>query len=152
MQLFWFIFLLLISSTCFGRCFRPLSGALNCIYSFWYCPPILLPAGVTDEVELQFSYNYNYTFVSESLAVYQIMRRNMVGSDRQQMTKFHDEKTCELDAKARIKTHDRGIYYLLIFHCNNGCTKAPPYYAIRTLPVLLLTSYFTLWWHYFWLN
>jgi len=22
-------------STCFGRCFRPLSGALNCIYSSW---------------------------------------------------------------------------------------------------------------------
>ena len=23
------------NSTCFGRCFRPLSGALNCIYSTW---------------------------------------------------------------------------------------------------------------------
>jgi hypothetical protein len=23
-------------------------------------------------------------------------------------------------AKAIIKTHDRSIYYLLIFHCNNG--------------------------------
>ena len=52
MQLFWFIYLYPISSTCFGRCFRPSSGSLECIYSFWYCPPILLQAGVMDEVEL----------------------------------------------------------------------------------------------------
>jgi len=25
----------LVSSTCFGRCFRPSSGALDCIYSIW---------------------------------------------------------------------------------------------------------------------
>ena len=31
---FWFIYLYTISSTCFGRCFRPSSGALDCIYSF----------------------------------------------------------------------------------------------------------------------
>jgi hypothetical protein len=35
-----FIYLFLISSTCFGRCLRPSSRALDCIYSFWYCPPI----------------------------------------------------------------------------------------------------------------
>ena len=40
-------YLFLISSTCFGR---PSSGALDCIYSFWYCPPILLPAGVMDAI------------------------------------------------------------------------------------------------------
>jgi len=33
MQLFWLIYLFLISSTCFGRCLRPSSGALDCIYS-----------------------------------------------------------------------------------------------------------------------
>jgi hypothetical protein len=27
--------LFLFGSTCFGRCFRPSSGALDCIYSFW---------------------------------------------------------------------------------------------------------------------
>jgi len=36
MQQFWFIHSFLISSTCFGRCFRPSSGELDCIYSFWY--------------------------------------------------------------------------------------------------------------------
>ena len=50
---FWFICLYPISSTCFGRCFRPASGALDCICSFWYCPPMLLPAGVMDEIELR---------------------------------------------------------------------------------------------------
>ena len=50
-QLFWLIHLFLISSTYFGQCLRPSSGALDCIYSFWYCPPIFLPAGVMDEME-----------------------------------------------------------------------------------------------------
>jgi len=31
------IYLFLISSTCFGRCFRPSSEAYHCNYSFWYC-------------------------------------------------------------------------------------------------------------------
>ena len=31
------IYLLLISSTCFGRCFRPSSGAYHCNYGVWYC-------------------------------------------------------------------------------------------------------------------
>jgi len=26
-----------VSSTCFGRCFRPSSGELDCIYSIWQC-------------------------------------------------------------------------------------------------------------------
>ena len=34
----WLIYLFLISSTCFGRCFRPSSEALDCIYSFWIPP------------------------------------------------------------------------------------------------------------------
>ena len=28
--------LFLVSSTCFGRCFRPSPGALDCIYSFFF--------------------------------------------------------------------------------------------------------------------
>ena len=49
---FWFIYLYPISPTCLGRRFRPSSGALDCICSFWYSPPMLLPAGVMDEMEL----------------------------------------------------------------------------------------------------
>jgi hypothetical protein len=51
MQLF-FICLFLVCSTCFGRLFRPSSGAHNCIYSFRYCPPILLRAVIVAEMEL----------------------------------------------------------------------------------------------------
>jgi hypothetical protein len=47
----WFIYLYPISSTCFGRSFRPSSGAHDCIYRFWCSPPTLLPAGVMDEME-----------------------------------------------------------------------------------------------------
>ena len=28
----------------------------------------------------------------------------------------------------------------MLFYCNNGCTKAPQYYVIRTLPVLLMLN------------
>ena len=45
---------LLVSSTCFGWCLRPSSGALDCIYSIWFCLPVLLPAGVMDEMELTY--------------------------------------------------------------------------------------------------
>jgi len=34
-----------ISLTCFGRQFRPSSGALDCVYSVWYKAPTMLPAG-----------------------------------------------------------------------------------------------------------
>ena len=37
--------LFLVSSTCFGRCFRPSSGALDCIYSIWWYSLKSLPAG-----------------------------------------------------------------------------------------------------------
>jgi len=49
MHLYKFIYLFLVSSTCFGRCFHPSSGAHDCIYSLWYCPPVLLPAGVMND-------------------------------------------------------------------------------------------------------
>ena len=35
-----------ISSTCFGRQFRPSSGALDCVYSWCYNAPTMLPAGL----------------------------------------------------------------------------------------------------------
>jgi len=35
MQLHRFIYLFLVSATCFGRSLRPSSGARNSIYSFW---------------------------------------------------------------------------------------------------------------------
>ena len=36
-----------ISSTCFGRQFRPSSGALDCVYSLWYNAPTVMPVGTT---------------------------------------------------------------------------------------------------------
>jgi len=47
----WVDLLLLVSSTCFGRCFRPSSGALDRIYSIWLCSPNLLLGGALDELE-----------------------------------------------------------------------------------------------------
>jgi len=39
-----------ISSTCFGRYFRPSSGTLGCVYSLWYKAPMMLPAGDQEAV------------------------------------------------------------------------------------------------------
>jgi hypothetical protein len=50
MQLF-LIYLFLLCATCFGLFLRPSSGAHNCTYSFGYCQPILLLAGIMDEME-----------------------------------------------------------------------------------------------------
>jgi hypothetical protein len=51
MQLF-LIYLFLVCCTCFGRFLLPSSGAHNCTYSFWCFQPILLLAGIMDEMEL----------------------------------------------------------------------------------------------------
>ena len=37
-------------STCFGRFLRPSSGAHNCTFSFRYCQPVLLQAGIVGEI------------------------------------------------------------------------------------------------------
>ena len=52
MQLF-LVYLFLKGSTCFGWFLHP-SGAHNCMHRFRYCQPILLQAGILDEMELQF--------------------------------------------------------------------------------------------------
>jgi len=52
MQLFGLFIYNPISSTCFGPCFRPSSGALDCIYRLWFSPPTLLTVGVMDEFHL----------------------------------------------------------------------------------------------------
>ena len=41
-------------------------------------------------------------------------------------------------------THTQNMYYLLNFHCNNGCTMAPQRYVLRTLTVLLLNMKYML--------
>ena len=38
------LLIITISSACFGQCFRPSSGALNCVYSLWFNAPAMLPA------------------------------------------------------------------------------------------------------------
>jgi hypothetical protein len=38
--------------------------------------------------------------------------------------------------KTGIQTRTHNILYLLLFHYNNGHTKAPGCYVVRTLPVL----------------
>ena len=48
-----FDYLSLNGSTCFGQFLCPSSGVYNCTFSFRYCQPILLQAGIVDEAELR---------------------------------------------------------------------------------------------------
>jgi len=57
------ILLISISSTCFGRQFRPSSGALDCVYSLWYEALTMLPAGSTAVTTWAEASNLNQTFV-----------------------------------------------------------------------------------------
>jgi hypothetical protein len=43
-----------ISSTCFGRWYRPSTVAIDCVYSLWFNAPTLLPTGSLEAEELRF--------------------------------------------------------------------------------------------------
>jgi len=43
----------------------------------------------------------------------------------------------------RLQTHTQNMLYVLLFHYNNGCTKAPDCYVIRTLTVFLMLDVLT---------
>ena len=62
------IYLLLISSTCFGRCFRPSSGAYHCNYRFWYCPTQHRPATTLVDNTRSCSYSDMFLMMDENIA------------------------------------------------------------------------------------
>ena len=53
-----FDYLFLKGSTCFGRFLRPSSVAHNCTLGFRYCQPILLQAGIVEEMEFWSSISF----------------------------------------------------------------------------------------------
>jgi hypothetical protein len=69
---------------------------------------------------------------SENLAVYEIMWKNIVQTDRPQMAIWRTRIACWIP-KATNK-------HSLFFHYNNGCTNAPRCYVMRTFPVLFNIS------------
>jgi len=68
------------------------------------------------------------------------MWKNTLKWGRPQMTIL-----CTLHAAyPRLQIYTEVVYYLFLFHCNNGCTNALQCYVIRTLPVLSLPCLSTL--------
>jgi len=66
----------------------------------------------------------------------------MVHPDRLQMkTQCCAEKVQFSCWKTKARNTHSEYVILLLFHCNNGCTNAPQCHVVRTLSVLLLTSY-----------
>ena len=70
----------------------------------------------------------------ENRTVYKVMQNNMLEPDKSQM---QYDAYALLPGYLRLWTHTQKMKYLLLFHCNSCCTKAPRCYVIRTLPVLL---------------
>ena len=74
----------------------------------------------------------------ENRVVYEIIWKNIVDRGRPQMTVWRMRIACWI-TKA-TNTHTQIVYYLLLFHYNNGCTNALQCYVICTLPVLFMTK------------
>jgi len=56
-------------------------------------------------------------FFFDNHAIYDVMWKSVIERDRPQMT-------CALHAgHLRPQTHPRPVQYLLLFHCNNGCSN-----------------------------
>ena len=71
------------------------------------------------------------TFFFENCVVYEITWENFVADHRRKCG------ACAFrDGYLRLQTHTQNIQHLLLFYCKNGCTNAPQYYVIRTLPIL----------------
>jgi len=77
-------------------------------------------------------------FFFENLPVYEIMWKNIVEPGRPHMTMWR-MRIGILDTKGYRYTLRIRITYCLLRY-NNGCTNAPQYYVIRTLPVMLHLS------------
>jgi hypothetical protein len=70
-------------------------------------------------------------FFFENHAVYEIMWKNIVDPGRLHMPIWL------MRMVGWIQTHTQTMQYILLFHCNSGCMKAPQCYVIRTFVALL---------------
>ena len=76
------------------------------------------------------------TFFSENRAVCALMWKYIVERERPQMTIRCMRIGCWMPKATNA--HSQAVQYLLLFHCNNGCTNAPKCYFIRILPVFFI--------------
>jgi len=70
----------------------------------------------------------------ENRALYDTMWKNMVEPDRPQISTWR--LRVYLLIPTTRNTHSKYVH-LLFFHYSNGCTNAPEYDVVRTLPILL---------------
>ena len=70
-------------------------------------------------------------FFFENHAVYEKMWKNIVEPGRPHM------KVWRMRMVGWIQTHTQNMQYLLLSHCNSGCTNTSPCYVILTFLVLL---------------
>jgi hypothetical protein len=86
----------------------------------------------------QNQFYYNLLFFFENLAIYEIMWKNTVEPGRPQMAIW-----CMPIAgwiPKATNTHSEYKKKILLFHCKNGCMKAPQCYVAHQMLVLLLIT------------
>jgi len=87
----------------------------------------------------------------ENRAVYEMMWKNVVESDRPQMTIWCMQIACWIPISKSTNTQSEYVI-LIAIQCNNGYTNAPRCYVTRTLPLLLVYEepctqvYLLKWW------
>jgi hypothetical protein len=90
----------------------------------------------TKVVEKITAYILNSKTFLKNHTVYGIMWKNTVEPDRPQMTTWRMHIACWIHKATNMHPE-----YLLLFHCNNGCTNYLQCYVVHTLPVLFVDDF-----------
>jgi bisphosphoglycerate-dependent phosphoglycerate mutase len=80
--------------------------------------------------ENQNKHFYIFNKMSENIAIYEIMWKNIIKLDRPQVTIQYGVE------KMRLSCRSRNIRYTLLYHGKTIYANAPPYHVARTVPVL----------------
>jgi hypothetical protein len=92
---------------------------------------------VADKIVEKISTQDLCSITFENCVVYKRMWERIVEPGRPQI----EHGACALHAEyLRLQIHTQNMLCFLLFHCNNGCTKAPQCYVIRTLHVLFFLT------------
>jgi hypothetical protein len=88
--------------------------------------------GCTENQNIQFMFN---NFFSENRAVYEKMWENIVEPGTPHMTIWCLRIACWI--RKATNTHTQDMQYLLLSHCNNGCTNALQCYLYTYIACLV---------------
>jgi hypothetical protein len=81
-----------------------------------------------------------YSLILLNRAFYEIMWKNIMQTDRAQMTIWRLSIACWIPKS----TYTHSEYVTLLFHCDSGCTNTSQCYVPRVLPALFVFIFYTI--------